>query len=269
MTRPPMRPETEAALRAVEVALGLVTRRVGAEEITSKGGRDLVTETDVAVEDAIRAELLGRYPAYPVVGEERGGESEVVEGRPYWVVDPICGTRNFASDLPLYCVNVALVEDGRVALAAVGDGGNGDRYVAELGRGTHVLAASGERALRTTDASITVAVEPGASRSGPHHAHAGRFAGAAIADNRHHVRLLGTSLALAHLAAGRVSAYLNFSSSSPVHIAAGCLLALEAGALVTDLEGQPWQLTSQTVLAAATPELHGELLQMAVAARPS
>ena len=257
-----MRPETEAALQAVGVALELAADRVGAEEIASKGGRDLVTATDVAAEDAIRAELLGRYPDCPVVGEERGGESEVVEGRPYWLVDPICGTRNYASDLPLYCVNVALVEDGRVALAAVGDGGTGDRYVAERGRGARLLTASGDRPLRASDASATLAVEPGASRDGPHHAHAGRFTGAALAENRRHVRMLGTSFALAHLAAGRLAGYVNFASSSPVHIAAGCLLAAEAGAIVTDLDGRPWDLTARTVLAAAGPELHRDLFQM-------
>src|SRR5919206_4828696 len=91
----PMRPETEAALAAVEVGLDLARRRVGAERITSKGGRDLVTATDVAVEDAIRSTLLAGFPDWTVVGEERGGEDQVGD-RPYWLVDPICGTRNFA-----------------------------------------------------------------------------------------------------------------------------------------------------------------------------
>ena len=261
-----MRPETEAALQAVGVALELAADRVGAEEIASKGGRDLVTATDVAAEDTIRAQLLARYPDCPVVGEERGGESEVVEGRPYWLVDPICGTRNYASDLPLYCVNVALVEDSRVALAAVGDGATGDRYVAEHGRGARLLTASGDRPLRASDASATLAMEPGASRDGPHHAHAGRFAGAVLAENRRHVRMLGTALSFAYLATGRLSAYLNFSTS-PVHMAAGCLLAAEAGAIVTDLEGRPWDVNSRSVLAAATDELHRELLQMVSEAR--
>jgi myo-inositol-1(or 4)-monophosphatase len=39
------------------------------------------------------------------------------EGQPYWLVDPICGTRPFASNTPVYCTNVALVEDGEVTVA--------------------------------------------------------------------------------------------------------------------------------------------------------
>src|SRR5215216_2813345 len=124
-----MRPETEAALAAVDVGLDLARRRVGADQVTMKGDRDPVTATDVAVEDAVRAALTARYPEWTVVGEERGGEDRIGD-RPYWLVDPICGTRNFASHLPLYAVNVALVEGGRVTSAAVGDGGTGHRFIA-------------------------------------------------------------------------------------------------------------------------------------------
>ena len=72
-----MRAETRAALAAVDTALKLIRRRAGADRITSKGGRDLVTATDVAVEDAVRASLLAAYPDWTVVGEERGGEDQV------------------------------------------------------------------------------------------------------------------------------------------------------------------------------------------------
>lgn len=260
-----MRPETEAALEAVGVALALIRARVGAEEITSKGGRDLATATDVASEDAIRRELLGRYPTYPVVGEERGGEPEP-SGGPYWLVDPICGTRNFASDLPLYSVNVALVEDGRVTVAAVGDGGTGDRYWAERGQGARLLTATGDRPLHASDASPSIALGD-ATSSEPDHAHAADFVRAAIASNRWYVRMLGTTFTFAHVAAGRVAAYIQFKTSGPVHTAAGCLLAQEAGATVTDLDGRPWDLSTRAFLAAATPELHRDLLAMAAETR--
>jgi fructose-1,6-bisphosphatase/inositol monophosphatase family enzyme len=69
-----------------------------------------VTATDVAVEDAVRT-MVGGAVGSLVVGEERGGEPPA-DGAPYWVVDPICGTRNFASGVPLYSINLALVEGG-------------------------------------------------------------------------------------------------------------------------------------------------------------
>ena len=84
------RPETLVAIDAVKRALAIARRGIGgAEDITAKGGRDLVTVTDVAVEDAVRgivADALG----FSVIGEERGGEASA-DGSPYWLVDPICG----------------------------------------------------------------------------------------------------------------------------------------------------------------------------------
>jgi myo-inositol-1(or 4)-monophosphatase len=114
-----IRSATRVAIRAVRRGLELARGGVGAEEITSKGGRDLVTTIDVAVEDEIRRIVEGAAP-HPVVGEERGGEAPA-DGSAYWLLDPICGTRNFASGIPLYCVNLALVEGDRISLAVVGD----------------------------------------------------------------------------------------------------------------------------------------------------
>src|SRR5206468_3325797 len=83
------RRETQVAVDTVTQALDLARRRVGADEIASKGGRDLVTATDVAVEDAVRDMLSGAV-GFPVIGEEGGGEPSA-DGSPYWLVDAICG----------------------------------------------------------------------------------------------------------------------------------------------------------------------------------
>ena len=68
-----MRPETEIAVRAARLAQKIADSRRGAQTVTSKGGIDLVTDADIACEDAIRLELLRGFPDYPVVGEERRG----------------------------------------------------------------------------------------------------------------------------------------------------------------------------------------------------
>src|SRR4051794_9479601 len=131
-----MRAKEEAPLSALEAAQRTLQHRAASPLVRSKGGRDLVTETDVAVEDAVRAELA-RFGAWPVVGVERGG-APPVDGSPYWLLDPICGTRVFACGLPLYCCNLALVEGGRVVLAGVGESESGPNRVAELGAGARV-----------------------------------------------------------------------------------------------------------------------------------
>src|SRR5260370_24270752 len=105
------------AIGAVERALELARRRVGAADITAKEGRDLVTATDVAVEDAVRT-MVGGAVGSLVVGEERGGEPPA-DGAPYWLVDPISGTRNFAAGVPLYSIHPAPLGGGQVAAAVV------------------------------------------------------------------------------------------------------------------------------------------------------
>ena len=69
-----MRAETAAAIGAARLARRLADSRVGADAIAVKEGIDIVTGADIACEDAIRTELALRFPDYPVVGEERGGE---------------------------------------------------------------------------------------------------------------------------------------------------------------------------------------------------
>jgi len=261
-----MRAETRAALTAVERGLELARQRTGAGQITSKGGRDLVTETDVAVEDVIRSTLTERFPDWTVVGEERGGEDEVGD-RPYWLVDPICGTRNFASGLPLYAVNVALVEGGRVTAAAVGDGGLGERYIAERGQGAYLLTPDSQLPLKVSADSQVVNMSIGSIASEAHRIHSAEFARLAVLANRWDIRVLGSTAAFAYLAAGRIAAELIFKLPSALHTAAGCLLAEEAGAVITDLDGQPWTVESLAILAAATSALHAELLEMLAASR--
>lgn len=244
-----MRPETTTAIGAASVARAIADSRRGADEVTSKGGIDLVTATDVACEDAIRAELARDFPGAVVVGEERGGEA--VAGAPYWLVDPICGTRPFASNLPLYCSNVALVEDGEVTVAAVAVGRSDEVVWAERGRGAWLRSAAGDRAVQAATHSDTVwfsGREP----------HAAEMVRNAIVEARWYVWSFSSTLSYAWLATGRIAGIVHVATS-PVHIAAGCLLAAEAGAIVTGLDGRPWSVERSGVLAAASPALHAEL----------
>jgi len=186
------RPETLVAIDAVKRGLAIARRGIGGDDITAKGGRDLVTGTDVAVEDAVGgivADALG----FSVIGEERGGEASA-DGSPYWLVDPICGTRNFASGIPLYCVNLALVEGDEVTVAVVGDPSTGEIAVAERGRGAWGLKGGARHRMTTSDVSRTIVVEDGKS-TGSRREQAARFMAAAIRADRWDFRSLGTTLA--------------------------------------------------------------------------
>jgi myo-inositol-1(or 4)-monophosphatase len=252
-----VRSETEFAIRAAGIAQKIADSRAGADRITAKVGIDLVTDTDLACEDAIRSELLRGFPEWPVVGEERAGSPQA--GKPYWLVDPICGTRSFASNIPLYCTNIALVEDGEVTLAAIGIGTTGEILWGEKGRGAQMRKDGTDRRIAAQDSSNIVWFDGSTQQA----ANAVREA---MLSNRWYVWKFSSTLSYAYVACGRIAAAIQFSSSSEVqpigsvHSSAGSFIAREAGAIVTDLrDGSPWQLGTRSFMIAATAKLHQEL----------
>jgi len=264
-----VRAETAAAVRAARLAQRIADSRTGADAVRVKQGIDIVTAADLACEDAIRAELTRSFPRYPVIGEERGGE--VRAGAPYWLVDPICGTRCYASNVPLYCTNIALVEDGEVTAAAIGVGRSNEVLYAEKGSGARLIDAAGDAPDIALADSASIAASTASDVLWIH------GYGQAMADlarrmwlaDRWYLWTFGSTVGYAYLAMGRIAGIVHVAqatqrSEPPVHTAAGCLVAAEAGATVTDLDsGAPWTLATRSFVIAATPGLHRELSELA------
>jgi myo-inositol-1(or 4)-monophosphatase len=251
-----LRTETEAAVEAVREALELAKQGTG--DVHAKVGRDVVTDADLTVEDLLR-DSLSRVCIWPVIGEERGGQQP--EGSPYWLVDPICGTRNFASRIPLFAVNVALVEDGGVTLSVVGDGSTGDVLCAEAQAGAWRVSADRREPLVVGAESLVMDFgawpKPAAERSA-----AARHLALAVELDRWDVRCFSTTLSLAYVATGQIAGCLLFATPDLVHVAAGSLLVAEAGGRVTDVAGEPWGLSSTSLVCTASEELHQEILEV-------
>jgi len=250
--------EAEPAIRTVAEALDLAQARGGASEVTHKDARDIVTATDVRIEDKIRADLRGAL-GQDVVGEERGGEA-TTSGE-FWMLDPLCGTRNYASGIPLYCINLALVRAGVPVLSVVADASTDELLVAKAGGGAWALGRDGgARSLRADTASQTLIVEPGKSNE-VRREMAAEFSAATVRADRWDLMSLNSTVSLAYVTTGRVAAYAVFYVTS-VHATAGVLLAAEAGAAVTDIDGRSWTLESDSLLATADESLHAELLAL-------
>jgi myo-inositol-1(or 4)-monophosphatase len=194
-----------------------------------------------------------------VIGEEREGSAQ--SGKPYWLVDPICGTRPFASNIPLYCTNIALVEDGDVTVAAIGIGKSGEVLYAERGCGARSLAEGADRPITAEDSSQTIWIDGRTEQ-------AASVVKSALLLKRWYVMQFPSSLAYAYLACGRIAGALQFQSNSPVpygsvHAAAGCLVAREAGAIIRDLDdGTPWTLSTRSFVMAASTELCEDLSRL-------
>lgn len=246
-----MKPETAAALAAVRAAMRIADSREGAGDITSKGGIDLVTAADVRCEDSIRDCLGKAFPDYPIIGEERGGSSS--GDTPYWLVDPICGTRPYASNVPLYCTNIALVEHGRVTAAAIGIGATGDILYGEQGSGAWLRSGTGDARVYASDSSHALWFDGRGEL-------AANVVRRAILRDRWFIWQFSSSIAYPYVAAGRMAGLIHCSHHlSPVHTAAGCFMTEQAGAVITNLDGGPWRFDIPGYIVAATLELHAEL----------
>src|SRR5262249_26087592 len=124
------------------------------------------------------------------------------------------------------------------------------------------LAGQDMERATTSDESLTIVVED-SKTTGARRAHIASVAAAVIRADRWDFRSFGTTLSFAYLATGRIAAYIEAATTGSVHIAAGSLLASEAGGSLSDLDGNPWEWGAPSLLAAATPELHNELLNLA------
>jgi myo-inositol-1(or 4)-monophosphatase len=107
----------DVARAAAEAGADVVRRHYRTEvERHLKVGSDFATDADLEAESVIRAVLTEHRPSDAQLGEEHGASGPDSPRR--WLVDPLCGTRNFAAGLPLMSSNVALSVDGQITAAA-------------------------------------------------------------------------------------------------------------------------------------------------------
>jgi myo-inositol-1(or 4)-monophosphatase len=250
-------PELAVAVAAVEAA-GDLLRVHFAQGVHAewKGDRDPVTAADREVEHLIRAHIGQAFSDDLVVGEEGVELTEAdVAGRRRWYVDPLDGTTNFLKGRRRWASSVGFCDaDGQMRAAAVRLPLWDETYTAVAGGGARCNGMP-TRATRTE--AIGEALVLIGAIGGPED----RRTVAVLGSRALSLRVTGSTVAdLVDIAAGRADA---FWATNPGRwdLAAGLLLATEAGACVTDLQGRPVAATAPTILAAA-PAVHGAVLGM-------
>jgi myo-inositol-1(or 4)-monophosphatase len=227
-------------------------------QVNYKGVIDLVTEIDHQSEDYLLGEIKHLFPGNQIISEEAG----VVSGRASeeWLVDPLDGTVNYAHGIPIFSVSIAYAQKGRVALAAVYDPLRDELFMAERGQGAH-LNGKPIKVSKATELqrSLLVTGFPYDAWSTPNNNldYFGHFS-----KSSQGVRRLGSAaLDLCYVAAGRFDGYWELSLS-PWDVAAGSLIAAEAGAVVTNLEGNTEILVPPCSLLAAPSDIHGIMMKV-------
>jgi histidinol-phosphatase len=160
------------ALQLAELADAISLPRFRARDLRVRTKADLtpVTETDEAVERALRERLREARPEDAVLGEEEGASGD---GARRWILDPIDGTRNYSRGIPVFATLVALEQEGEVIVGVVSAPALGRRWWAERGAGAfadgepiHVSSVERiEEAVVSIGAPAELAVEALAARS--------------------------------------------------------------------------------------------------------
>ena len=258
-----LRPETQAALAALRLVRPLIAHRAGADEVREKARDDIVTATDTQVQSRLQEILAGLEPEIAFVGEE-GAPSNTENTSRVWLVDPICGTTNYAAGIPLFATNLALVEDGRITIAAIADGATGQIYIAERDRGAWAVDSSTLVPLKAVRGFGIISIDPDHRGSSGLARFPSDFANKAIELQHWDVRVVSSTIALTYVATGRLAGAVYLTRGSALHCAAGALMVREAGAIASDESGREWTIRSAILVVAATEELHTELQRLAV-----
>jgi myo-inositol-1(or 4)-monophosphatase len=228
------------ALRAARKAGDIIERAVenlDQLEIEAKTPNDFVTEVDRAAEKEILYHLNKAYTDHAFICEESGHTGNLENPEYTWIIDPLDGTTNFVRGIPHFAVSIACLKNGRIEHAVVYDPIRREEFTASRGYGAQVNG----RRIRVAktyekDSALFATGIPFGSRS-EEQMDAYLSVMKTLALGSSGIRRCGAaSLDLAYVAAGRYDAFWEMGLQS-WDMAAGALLVIEAGGLVSDFDG--------------------------------
>ncbi|WP_147822747.1 inositol monophosphatase family protein [Salidesulfovibrio onnuriiensis] len=249
----------ESTVQAVSEVGSLIVEADGKpRNIRFKGKIDLVTDTDMAVELALKEKLERLVPGSSFLAEETAKDAEL--GDNTWIIDPVDGTTNFAHGLPMVATSVGLWRDGRMELGVINLPLMGEMFAAARGHGAFMngkpisvsSVSSLERSLLATGFPYAV------------NEHLEKLLAQLrnVLEASQGVRRAGAAaLDLAYVACGRYEGFYE-SALNPWDTAAGWLLVEEAGGRVSGFaETDEYVLGAPSILA-TNSRIHAELSRL-------
>ena len=217
---------------------------------------DLVTKTDKNAEQVIKDDILAKFPDHSILAEESG---ETKSSSEYlWVIDPLDGTTNFVHGLSPYCVSIALLKNNTPLLAVISELPAENLYWAVKGNGAF---CNGEKISVSSRKSINDSL----LITGFSYKHDSKWETNMklfkdFTKISHGVRRIGSAAAdLCYVASGKADAFWEIGLY-PWDSAAGILLVDEAGGKVTRMDGKPYNIFDEQILA-TNNLIHDEMLE--------
>ena len=229
-----MHPMLNIGIRAAHAAGDLIVRyvdRIEGMTVDNKGRNDFVSEVDRQAETTIIDHIRRAYPTHGILAEESGKQA----GDSYqWVIDPLDGTTNFLHGFPQFAVSIALIHAGVIEQAVVYDPLRQELFTASKGAGAHLnnrrIRVSKQKDLE--GALIGTGFPYNNMDNLEHYLASFRKLCPITAGIR---RAGAASLDLAYVACGRLDGFWEFGLKE-WDIAAGALLVVEAGGIVSDID---------------------------------
>jgi len=246
---------------AARIAGGILQSWAERFTVSEKGPSDLVTEADVAAQQAIYETIHLRFPEHGFLGEENLFKHPGTSGF-RWIIDPLDGTTNYVHSFPYYAVSIGLEQNGELLVGVIFDPTRDEMFTAIRGQGAQLngkpLHVS--KCPQLSRALVIASFPPGVKvDSQPIRRF---FKVLPFAQSIH--RSGSSALNLAYVAAGRLDGYWS-TSLKPWDMAAGALIVVEAGGRVTRLDGQPLNIEIPDLLATNGLSMHNELCDLLTA----
>jgi myo-inositol-1(or 4)-monophosphatase len=251
--------DVEVAIAAARAGADVVLRNYGGDHVRqAKTNTDFATGTDVDAERAVLAVLAEHRPDDARTGEEFG-TTGAAESLRRWLVDPLCGTLNFAATTPLAIVNVALARRDAVSVAAAADPTAAEVFWTD-GESSYRRFDGEDYRLTPTPLSGLIEINCDGPLDRPF------VGGQLVSDPRlravYGPRVISSTLAVAWVAAGRRAAYVSDGHfRQNLHFAAGIALCQAAGCKISSLDGSPLHANRGLVIA-ADENTHGRVLTL-------
>lgn len=206
------------------------------KNIKNKELNDIVTDIDIYMEKEINSFISKKFPTHSIYSEEMGENEKDSEYE--WLIDPIDGTINFASGIPLFSTSIALRKNKDTVFGIIFDYGQDDVYYCIKGKGAFCngskISVSNNNTLKNSVISFCLTSHYNGE-------YIKKILGVEekLASKVRGLRLIvSTALELAWCACGKIEGCLNVKPSVGLSSAAGKLLVQEAGGKVTNLNGK-------------------------------
>jgi myo-inositol-1(or 4)-monophosphatase len=246
----------EAALKAGEILKKYYRKNF---QYYYKDTKNPVTQIDLLSQEEIKKIIQKNFKNHNILAEEDYKSQSIDFSNYWWIIDPLDGTINYRKGFPIFCVSIALAKDGEIIMGVIYSPITDELFIAEKNSGAYM----NDKKINVSNSSdlleSVLATGFGYALAENPDPHIEIFKKLSLKTEA--VRRAGSAaMDLAYTASGIFDGFWE-SSLNPWDTAAGVILVQEAGGYVTDYFGNPYTLSSKTIVA-SNKAIHPQIIEI-------